>query len=101
MSDEHTTPSSETIKLIIDKALLESEARTAASISTTLADQNKTYMTEIVSVTTKVATLTAIVDGHTERIKGFKGLVATVSSVTGVLGGLIGFFVSQMSNLGK
>ncbi len=94
------TPSGETIKLIIDKALLESEARSASSLSTTLADQNKIYMTEIVKVTADIATLNEKTSQNTEKIKGFKWIIVTVSSATTALGGMVGFFIAQLTSVG-
>lgn len=95
-----TAPGINEIKLTMDNSLLEMEKRMSKTISETLTDQNGIYMKQIVELTAKVATHEAILDSHTNSIKGFKGLVATVSSVTGVLGGLIGFFISQLVNIG-
>jgi hypothetical protein len=94
---DHTTPNSNEVKLIIDNSLLGLEKRMTKSITDTLTDQNKTYMTEIVKITGDLARLDARVEQHSEKIRSFKGLVATVSSVTGVLGGLIGFFIAQLA----
>ena len=93
-------PNLNEIKLTIDKSLLEQEQRITKSLGDTLSDQNRTYMTQIVNLTTAVAKVEARQDAQQVQIKSFRGLVATVSSVTAALGGLVGFFISQLVNIG-
>lgn len=95
--NDHPTPSGNEIKLIIDNSLLELEKRFSKTISDALSEQNRTYLKEIVNITKDVATLNAKVDQHEEKLKGVKGMVATVASVSTVLGGFIGFLISQIT----
>jgi hypothetical protein len=90
------TPSNETIKLIIDNSLLEQEKRISKTINDTLSEQNRTYMTEIISLTKELTKLSGRVDAHDTKIKSFPILVSWVAAACAALGGLVGFFVNQL-----
>lgn len=94
---DRSTPTKDEIKLIIENSLLELEKRMTKSINEALLEQNRTYMTEIVAITEKVAKHDVKLQIHTDKINGFKTLVATVSTATGVLGGFVGFLIAQLT----
>lgn len=94
---EHTTPTKDELKLIIDNSLLEQEKRITKSLSESLSEQNKIYMDNILSLTNRISKVEGRQDRQDEKIKGFKGVVASASAASAVLSGLIGFFIGQLT----
>lgn len=94
---DHTTPTKDELKLIIDNALLEQEKRISKSLSDSLESQNKTYMDNILDLTTRVSKVESRQDRQDERMRGFKGLIATVAAAASILAGLVGFFIAQLT----
>lgn len=94
---EHTTPTKDELKLIIDNALLEQEKRITKSINDTLSDQNKTYMDHIVTISNRVSVLET---NHTvldNKLRSTKGTTATIAAAFGVFTGFIGFLIAQLT----
>lgn len=94
---DHTTPTKDELKLIIDNSLLEQEKRITKSLNDSMSDQNKIYMDNILSLTERVSKIEGRQDRQDEKIKGFKGVVATASAASAVLSGLVGFFIGQIT----
>ena len=89
------TPSSNEIKLIIDVVLLEQEKRITKILGDQISTQNKTYLDHILEANTRITEHSGLIDKLQEQLKSLKWLVATASSASGVLAGLIGFFIGQ------
>ncbi len=87
---EHTTPTKDELKLIIDNSLLEQEKRLTKTLGEALQNQNKIYMENILKLSDRVTRIEA-------RQDSFKSLVATASAASGVFSGLIGFFIAQLT----
>lgn len=94
---DHTTPTKDELKLIIDNSLLEQEKRITKSINDTLADQNKTYMDHIVSLTSRLSAVETNQKLYDQRLKGAKGTTATIAAAFGVFTGFVGFLIAQIT----
>jgi hypothetical protein len=94
---EHTTPTKDEIKLIIDNSLLELEKRMTKSLGESLSEQNRMYMDNILSLSERVTKIESRQDRQDERIKGFKGLIATIAAASSVVAGFLGFLISQIT----
>lgn len=95
--DTHTVPTLKEIEQTITISNMELEKRMTKTLSDKLDQQHQTYMTEIIALNEKYGALNTKVNIHDERIKGFKGIIATITAVSSALGGLVGFFIAQLT----
>ena len=105
--DKMDTTSQREIKLLIDNSLLEQEKRLSkefrselevqtSRLTTVVEKQNQMYSDQIIALNKDVAALNGVIDNLKSNIKGVKTQVAVVGSACATLGGLVGFFISQM-----
>ena len=96
-TENYQVPTLKEIEQTITISNMELEKRMTKSLSDKLDTQHQTYMTEIISLSEKYGELRTTVNLHDERIKGFKAMIATTSAISSALGGLIGFFIAQLT----
>ena len=95
-----TMDDTQSIKLLIDKSLVEQEIRLTNSftdkldkqtekITNTVNDQNKVYNNQLITMAKSIGVLET-------KVAQFNVKLATVGAVATALGGLLGFFVAQL-----
>lgn len=95
------------VKLLIDNSLLEQEKRLSKEFRDELntqteklinavEKQNKMYSDQIITLNKDIAKLDSIVLNLQSRITGIRTQMTVVATACATLGGLIGFFVSQL-----
>lgn len=107
MEPEKMNPTKDEIKLLIDNSLLEQEKRLSKEfrselevqttrLTNVVEKQNQLYSDQIIMLNKDVATLNTVVDALKSRISGIKAQMVVVATACTTLGGLIGFFISQI-----
>ena len=96
------------VKLLIDNALLEQEKRLSKEFRDELdvqtdklinavEKQNKLYSDQIIDLNKDVATLNNVVENLRSKVNGVRLQVTVVGTACATLGGLLGFFISQLT----
>jgi ribosomal protein L17 len=102
---DHSSPTSNEFKLMLDNAMLEMEKRFTKTLTETLATQDSKYMDKLVTLTKETAILASRQDLHEQNVKNnFKTFKASVTAIVGAattLSGLVGFFIGQLHIGGK
>jgi uncharacterized protein YlxW (UPF0749 family) len=101
------TMNKDEIKLMMKNELLEQEKRISSEfrseletqttrLTTVVEKQNAMYSNQIVELNKDVATLNSVVNSLQNKISGVRAQMVVTATACTTLGGLIGFFVSQL-----
>lgn len=106
---EQMTPPPSEIQMLIENALLKNNELTRANwdsslekfstkMSADMTKQTEVFAKQVFTLTTEVTTHTGEIAGLKSTVSSIKHRIAVVGSACTALGGLLGFFISQLVN---